>query len=136
MMRQLGIKMKIKVNREQLLTELKKNRAQHMTVFEEAKVGYRERALAALRARLDELMSGKLTSLQFNLAPPQCNVSAYDTVIQMLEWSKDASIEMDASEFRMLVQDEWDWADAWLLSNATYSPTARALTIEKGIAPG
>jgi len=59
--------------------------------------------------------------------------SSYDTAIQMLEWSKDDTIEMASSEFRKLVEDEWDWTDAFLLSNSAYSAAASLTASNKGL---
>jgi len=39
----------------------------------------------------------------------------------MLESTSDENITLNASQYRMLVQDEWDWRGQFLSSNAGYS---------------
>jgi hypothetical protein len=128
MMRQLNINMKIRVARLELLEKLKANRDRHATVYKEAKEGYLKAAKKALLARMTELESGKVKSLSFNLTVPSSQLSAYDTVIGMLEMSKDDTMEVSASEYRMFVQDEWDWMSNFLQTNSAYSATALVMS--------
>lgn len=64
---------------------------------------------------------------KFALTVPVDYRSAYDTTIAMLEWSTDDNITLAADEFRQFVQDQWDWKDGFISSNAAYSSTARVI---------
>lgn len=132
MMLDLHVSMRIKATREDLLRKLRENRANHATIVAEARKGYIEKASVELSRRLDQLREGKIVSLDFRLVPPQDYTSAYDTIIQMLEWSTENEIELSASEFRMFVEDEWSWIDEFLSVSNSYSSSSRAYATSKG----
>jgi hypothetical protein len=133
MMRHLNLDTKMKFSREELLTVLKENRLEHKQIVKEAVEGYIKAAADAVANRLAELRKGKCVSLTFHLNPPVDQSEAYDTIIEMLEMSKDTEIELCASEFRQLVMDEWDWMDTFLAQNKLYSATAMTVSAQKGI---
>ena len=115
----------IHAKKDEILAKLRTNRETHATIVAEARKGYVERARESLRERLDQLESGKIVSLAFSLEPPQDHSDVYDTAIQMLELATDDVIEMDSTQVRTLVMDQWDWSRQFLTSNAQYSATAR-----------
>ena len=115
----------IHAKKDEILAKLRTNRETHATIVAEARKGYVERARESLRERLDQLESGKIVSRAFSLEPPQDHSDVYDTAIQMLELATDDVIEMDSTQVRTLVMDQWDWSRQFLTSNAQYSATAR-----------
>jgi len=127
-MARLNVQMKVNVSRTKILEMLKKNRANHAYIVEEAEKGYLAAALAAV-ARCDkDLKAGKVVNLSdYALRLPVDYRSAYDTVIAMLELSEDETIALAADEFRQFIQDEWDWKDGFVKQNAAYSSTARGM---------
>ena len=46
---------------------------------------------------------------------------------------KGELIELNAIDVRRFIEDEWDWTDRWLTSNAGYSDTARRISASKGL---
>jgi hypothetical protein len=127
-----NINMHSTVSREDLLRKVKANRDQHSRVVQEARDGYIAKAKEALAQRLEQLRTGKLVSLQFSLTPPADYTKTYDTVISMLEWSRDETVALEADEFRQLVLDEWDWTHGFITSNAGSSATAQRMLDAKG----
>lgn len=125
MMRMNNIKMTTTVDVQSLLDKLRYNLEKHSLIVKEAIAGYVDRAQKELLRRLEDLRSGKCVGLSFSLAPPSDHSECYRTTIKMLEWSKDATVVLQADEFRQLVLDEWDWTDNFLHSNSTYSKMAR-----------
>lgn len=124
-MRQLNVNMNTTVNRLKLLERLKENRKKHSAIVEEAQAGYLVFAIKKANEALAALKEKKMVSLQsFTLQLPEDYTSAYDTVIQMLEWSTDEVITLGADEFRQLVEDRWDWREGFYARNAFYSQTA------------
>jgi hypothetical protein len=132
-MSRLNLATKMTFNRDELLSKLSANRDLHAKVVLEARTGYLEQAQKALSSRLKQLQEGKIVSLSFTLNPPVDMTSAYDTVIEMLQMSKDTTIELTASEFRCLVQDIWDWSDSFWASNSAYSVTASRRVSEEDL---
>ena len=117
--------MTVKISCDALLLKLRDNRAKHAAVFNEARQGYIDKAQKALEVKMCELREGKVSRLYFDLKVPENHLSEYDTVIQMLEWSKDDTIEITMVDFGNFVEDKWQWQKDWLLSNVGYSATAR-----------
>lgn len=117
--------MNIRAKKDEILARLRANRETHAAIVAESRKGYVERARESLRERLDQLESGKIVSLAFNLEPPQDHSDVYNTAIQMLELAQDEMIEMDSVQVRTLVMDQWDWSQKFLAVNAQYSATAR-----------
>ena len=118
------IKMKTTVMIEDLLVILKKNRDEHNKLYKEALDGYIEEAKKAIGQKLQKLLDGKVVGLSFSLNVPTDHTAEYNTVIGMLEMTTDDEITLDAQEYQMFVEDEWDWQRHFLLSNSTYSTGA------------
>ena len=126
-MRMNNINMVTKVKKEALLKTLHGNLEQHSRIVAEARDGYVAKAKAALEKRLDELRQGKITDLSFQLAVPEDYSEVYKSTIKMLEWTTEDVIELQADEFRQLVEDKWDWTYGFYATNAAYSSTASRL---------
>lgn len=132
-MRMANIEMTTRVEKRKLLQTLQENLKTHAAIVQEARDGYIKKAQDALAARLEQLRVGKLVGLSFDLRPPQDYSEVYRNAIAMLEWNQNELIDMQADEFRQLVLDEWDWSDAFLLSNKDYSATASRMSFQKGL---
>lgn len=116
---------------------LKKNRAEHETIYTEAIEGYR----AALREALQEvvsLVSEKQNELEEKKVPsphlaksplsklsvPKNQLKEYDTVLEMLELTADDTIVLDQDQYNCYMKDNWYWMNDFLISNSAYSATA------------
>lgn len=113
----------ITADRVEVLNALRKNRETHAQEVAEARIGYVERAKKALAAKLDELASGKLSRLAFDLHMPLDMTEAYDTAIHMLELHKEATLSLDATQVQSFMEDKWDWTTEFLAVNSRYSDT-------------
>ena len=125
--------MKVSVKTQEALDKLKQNREVHGKIVAEARQGYIKDAKKALAARLDDLESGKVVELRFNLAPPQDYTKVYDVAIQMLEMHTEDTIILDGAQVRHMIMDDWDWMDNFLTSNSQYSSTAVEIAAKKGL---
>lgn len=124
--------MNIIAKTDDVLKKLIANRKRHSGVVKEAREGYVAQAQKVLLRRLGELKEGKLVALAFSLKPPQDHTSVYDTAIQMLELHTGDEIELDNSQVRTLVMDEWDWSQAFWGSNKAYSKVATEYADNRG----
>jgi hypothetical protein len=127
MQRLLGLQLKVKCDRLQLLETLKGNLERHKKVVVEARVGYFREAKRVLEEKLRELEDGKLKTVQVSLTSPQDMSSVYKTVIHMLELHQEPQIELTSDEVRMFVEDKWDWTARFLASNSAYSDLAASI---------
>lgn len=116
--------MKITAKTSDVLATLMKNRETHTKIVVEARAGYMKKAREAVKAKLDRLESGKLVSLVFYLQVPVDYTKVYDTAIQMLQMHQQDLIELDSSQVRSLIQDQWEWTQSFYGTNKAYSSTA------------
>jgi len=128
-----GVQMTTTVATNWLLEKLKANKETHKTCFDEARGGYIEAAERQLGLKLVLLAEGEMTSLSFNLYVPTDHTKEYETLIGMLEASVHEEVTLSFAEYNMYVEDEWDWTDSWLASNAGYSMSTRVLAQAKGL---
>jgi hypothetical protein len=128
-----GMKLETTVEKGWLLEKLKENRAKHSECYQEARDGYLNQAQERLSEVIAKLREGKAVALHFNLHVPEDHTKDYDTVIAMIEAHTEGKITLTTGEFRMFVEDEWDWSDHWLLQNAGYSGTTAAAARRKGL---
>jgi hypothetical protein len=110
----------IKVQKSELLTRLKANRANHSAQFEKASEGYRKKVIDVLENRLADARKGKLPHLIFNMPLPVDQTKAYDRAIGMLELSVEDIIELEEHDYQQYVLDEWNWSAAAAATNTSY----------------
>lgn len=132
MMGHLGITMNIKAKKDEILVILEKNLESHAKMVAEAREGYVKRAQTELEKRLGQIKEGKTVALSFHLKVPKDYSSVYRTTIGMLRAHTGTEIELSATEYRQLVEDEWDWTREFAGSNAVYSSSTRDYAISKG----
>lgn len=114
----------IRVKKSELLDILRKNRAEHRQIFEEAVEGYRHEVIKQLSQRLDDARNGKKIDISIRLNQPQDQTKDYDRVIGMLEMTVDDIIELDELSYQQYVMDDWNWSHNFLHTNSAYSVTA------------
>ena len=132
MMRNLGINFNVNVNVADLLVKLKANRTQHQKVYAESVEGFKDHAMSRIRSAL-ELTTGK-EDIAIHLSAPRNYTAAYDTAISALTMHQEAgneTIGLDASTFRKMAEDKWDWMDEFLISNSDYSATAAQMSSDQ-----
>ena len=115
----------ITAKKDEILATLKKNRASHRAIVEEARKAYVDKAKSAVERKLELLRSGKVVSLTFALQAPLDYTTVYDTAIRALELHTGDTIELSADQVRNLIDDHWDWSNSFTSSNAMYSETLR-----------
>lgn len=121
------IDMKVSVSRSLLLETLKTNRESHKKQWKEAMVGFREELKKELQEKLQRLENGKSIDLRFDNRRPEEHIKEYDDVIEMLEFSTSAKIEISHDQFRQYIKDDWDWKRDWSIQNNVYIASASTL---------
>jgi len=108
-----------------VISTLKKNRQGHRKVFLEAVKGYRKEALKRLESHIKQIKAGKLIPVGVYLSVPVDRTRDYDRVIEMVEQHQDTTILLTESDYANYMLDDWAWKREWMLSNASYSKTAK-----------
>ena len=125
--------MVVKVKVADLISKLEANREQHAAIVAEARAGYLAKAKRVLEERLETIAREKIVSLSFTLSTPQDHTAEYDTALGMLRMAVESNIDLNAGDYRQLVEDEWGWTDQFLYGNACYSSTSRRFAEAKGL---
>lgn len=116
---------KLTFDKSEILETLRTNRDEHREIFLEALAGYEARMQEELQRRLEDLKNHRPVDQIISLEVPQDHTSEYDTVISMLERSKDEYITLSMSHYNCYVMDNWSWRGNFL-ANATQYGSASA----------
>ena len=111
----------VKIAKEELLKILKKNRATHRAIFEEAQIGYRKEAIELLDKALQDARNGRKIETFIKLNAPIDQTSDYDRAIKMIEMSIDENIEISETDFANYVLDDWHWKKQFMATNTYYT---------------
>lgn len=116
-----------------LLATLRKNREKHLKAYEQAKKGYYKLLARELQVKMDVVRgisvrpaNKKYATLSHVLNQKPTNYLAYyDQAIEMLEFTTDEHIRLDAQQYQQYVKDEWNWSPNFTTSNVAYARAAR-----------
>lgn len=111
----------ITVDKQELLETLQRNLEKHVAEYEEAISRYPGTVAASLRKRADAIDRGEEVNLAFNLPKPRSYADEYEDAIQMLQWEQKDSVDLDQTQFKNLVQDEWHWKDGFSATTQFYN---------------
>lgn len=114
----------ITVNKTRLIATMKLNRDDHHAIVLEAQEGFRKKVVERLDEMLKLAADGQKIDLHIGLQMPEDHTDEYDTVIGMLELDINETVELDISQYRQWVQDQWGWQRSFTTTNAYYSATA------------
>jgi len=116
----------VSIKKDELITKIRANRANHQAIFEEALEGYKKEIIKLLEERLAAAKQGKRISHYITLVQPESHLDDYDRVLEMLEMSTQDTITVSETQFAWYARDEWDWKQNFLSRSAHYSDTAAA----------
>lgn len=115
----------VNVNRLELLKALEENREKHRAEYKEALVEFHRRLLEDLEQAHRTVAETKniedLQKFRMSILFPQNHEKDYDEVIDMLKWSADETINLDAESFKAYVKNEWSWTSSFLHTKALYA---------------
>lgn len=109
----------IKVKKEDLIKQIKENKAKHIVEYDKAVIAYKEEALKQLTKLTEKVNNGAL-DIKLKLITPVNNSENYDKIIEMFEWEVEEIVELSQDEFKEYVQDENDFSRNAKLSNTAY----------------
>lgn len=115
-----------------LLKKLRTNRAKHLKAYETAKKGWAKLLEKELKTKLAVLAGDKVRGPDKHKSlsriasqKPTHYLAYYDQAIEMLEFTLDETIALDAEQFQQYFKDEWNWKSSFTTSNSVYSAAAR-----------
>lgn len=126
----------VNVSRLDLLKTLKENLEKYRDDYAEAMADYHLKLKIDLKAALETveaplgLSYSEIRKVHVDFKCPQDYEPQYLEAIEMLEWSADETISLDAESFRAYIKNEWPWTDSFksqLTSNKSYLVSAGLL---------
>lgn len=112
---------KVTVLKSELAEKLRENRANHRQAFEEAVEGYRKKVTEELERHIGRVKNGSPYRVYVVFPQPEDHTADYDRALKMLEMHQGDTVEIAQQEFAQIVMDDWDWKDAFLTTNASYT---------------
>ena len=108
------------VPKDELLKILKANRSKHAEEYVIASTEFRKEAIGEMKANLVKAEEGGKIIRHLEAERPQSHTEEYDNVIGMLELTLDTKLEINFSDYKQYVKDEWAWSKQWAASNSKY----------------
>lgn len=115
----------VRLDRDEFVAKVQKNRDEHRAVFEKAVEGYRERWVCELERRLRDIRRGRAIDQYFSLPEPEDHTEDYDRILTMARMSVDEVIDLSDDEFAMYVMDQWSWKSSFTRTTAMYARSRR-----------
>ena len=114
----------VKVNRQELLDVLRKNRTKHGEIFAEALEGYKAKVIETLERTLAQAKAGERVAEYIQIPKPVNQTHEYNRAIRMMEMCVEAVVALTEEDFESYVMDRWAWKTGFLSANSIYSKAA------------
>jgi hypothetical protein len=117
----------VKVNKNDVLSIIKKNRKKHADQYNEAIKAYRVKVGDLFAKELQKVVDGEDFTIHIQAEKPVSHVKDYNLAVRMFELSVDEVVELNMNEFNQLINDEWNWQSSFrssVYSNSSYSGTS------------
>ena len=104
----------ITVKKDELLAAITRNLEEHVAEYKLALAGYQNAFLVEAHDILHRAKNGDFSKTAITLPVPVSHEAEYRTVIRMLKMSTATEIRISDDQFRMYVEDEWNWKGAFV----------------------
>lgn len=109
----------VNVDRLQLIEALRTGLSTHKVEYSEAKKDYEAAVVKFLEEATARAKSGNFQDLVLRLTKPENHEKDYTNVIELLEVSVDATIQLDSDAFRAYYKGEWGWKRSFTEASAS-----------------
>jgi len=110
----------VTVKKTDLLETLRRNRDEHRDLFLKAQKAYRKRWIKELERKLKEARNNEEIVQAIALPVPEDHTDDFDTVIQMLEWDQNDTLEISYRDFLTYVRNDWGWKVSFAANTESY----------------
>ena len=111
---------RIRVDKDDLIGTIETNLAGHRTLFLEAMEGYKRKAIMMLEVHIERIKENAPERVMVSLPMPEDHSDDYERALEMLRWSLDDELWLDAHQFDCYVRDQWGWRDQFTASVTPY----------------
>lgn len=110
----------VTVRKQDLLDTLKKNREAHRSVFAQALIAFRQKALAELDQLIAQVNEGKPVHIYSRLPVPEEHTADYDRAIDMLRMHVGDTVTLNEEAYAKFVADDWGWKSSFIANTGSY----------------
>ena len=112
----------IKIDKNELLDNLIKNREVHIKEYTELMGLYKKQAIKKVKMLLVDLETKDVdnVSLTIRLDKPRSSEIEYTDAIEMLSYEVEDKITITKREFKQYMKDEWSWSSGFAVSKTAY----------------
>lgn len=113
-----------KVDKIELLDNLKRNRDKHLEEYQTAMIGWKEAVVKKMAAELKRLEgTDEEPDLNFlsDLPKPVSYEKSYTEAMEVLEWENESLVVLNWQQMSQWARDEWGWSKTFLRTNAGYT---------------
>jgi hypothetical protein len=110
----------IKVNKAELIKQIKGNKQNHIIEYGKAVTAYKIEGTKQLLLLLDSVDKGSLKA-SLNLTSPVNNSENYDKIVDMFTWEVSDEVELTQDEFKEYVQDDTSFSRNAKFANMSYT---------------
>lgn len=114
------MEIKVTIEKALVLEALHKNMEEHKRTFQKAMEVYRQKAIEAFEAKIDALKNGRWISHTLNLPIPEEHTNDFQRVINMLQRDINDTVELTENDYRVYIDNEWNWQRAFLSNTTAY----------------
>lgn len=114
------IMQEVNIEKSVLLPIVISNREKHNQIYNAAVSGYWIKAEEVLNSKITQIQKQEKIDNYLNLSFPENHEEDYNRVIQMVELSSDAILNLSQTEFSQYVRNNWNWRQSFLGTNSNY----------------
>lgn len=111
----------MKFNVDQLIGRIQTQRDEHQQVFNDAVEVYRKELLAQVESYVIRVKKGELVLLIHHLPVPEEHTKDFDLILDMLNSTRDETIELNKNEFDCYVRGNWGWKTEFTNNTVSYA---------------
>lgn len=111
-------KQSINISRSVLIEKLKEGLLDHQSEYKEALTDYKLAVVKFMKEAYERAVEGDFKNLTPTFNQPVNHESDYKNVIELMEYSVDENINLDADAFRAYIKGEWFWKSQFTLSSS------------------
>lgn len=125
--------MRVNVPTDVVTKALQENRAKHAERFKQDCVDYQQVVQTALNVAKKSIDAGdfkdwnnELTTLAYK--KPRNYLREYDAALQLIDFSQQPTVELDSTDYKQFVLDEWSWSEDFYSNRKFYNEANTSYT--------
>ena len=121
MLQRISEGLRVTVKTSEIINMLNKHRDDHAKEYRDAVVGFHTKALEMLNEAIANVGEDVVVGdVRISLTAPVDNTEEYSKLIRMFSSNEEDTVELSASDWDMIAEDEWQWRSLSKTLNTRY----------------